>query len=178
VALRSGSHRLGPDNAKLSVRTGRAGAAAKAGHDLTMLVTAWEATIEAADDPAQTSMRLTADASSLRVQEGTGGMQELGDEDVENIHQTIDEEVLLRHDIEFRSTEVSDTPGGLHVEGELTIVGRTEPISFELEVGDEGELEAEAVVSQPAWGMKPYSTLFGALKVHEDVRVRLEGQSR
>ena len=160
------------------MHTGRAGAAAKAGHDLTMHVTAWEATLDAADDPTETSMRLSADPTSLRVQEGTGGMQELGDDDIDNIHQTIDDEVLERREIEFRSTKVSEMPGGLSVEGDLTLAGRTEPISFELTVGDEGELSAEALISQPDWGMKPYSTLFGALKVHEDVRVRLEGQSR
>ena len=175
MSLRSGSHRLGPDNATLSVHTGRAGAAAKAGHDLTMHVTSWEATIDADGD---TVAELEADSSSLRVQEGTGGMQELGDDDIDNIHQTIDDEVLLRRDIVFRSTRVTETGGGLHVEGDLTLAGRTEPIAFDLELGDDGAIRGEVVLSQPDWGMKPYSTLFGALKVHEDVRVRLEGQSR
>ena len=58
-----------------------------------------------ADDPGGTSMELTADATSLRVIEGTGGIQALGDEDVASIHQTIDDEVLKRQDISFRSTE-------------------------------------------------------------------------
>jgi polyisoprenoid-binding protein YceI len=160
------------------VHTGRAGAAAKAGHDLVMHVTAWEATLNVADDPADTTMELTADATSLRVQEGTGGIQELGDDDIANIHQTIDDEVLMRRDIEFRSTQVSENGDGLHVEGDLTLVGRTEPIAFDLAIGEDGALSARVVVSQPDWGMKPYSTLFGALKVHEDVEVVLEGQSR
>src|SRR5512132_1912784 len=34
VSIQSGTHRFGPDNATLSVLTHRAGAAAKAGHDL------------------------------------------------------------------------------------------------------------------------------------------------
>lgn len=157
------------------MHTGRAGAAAKAGHDLVMHVTAWEATLNVAEE---TSIELRADPTSLRVQEGTGGMQELGEDDIANIHQTIDDEVLLGRDIEFRSTAVSETGGGLHVEGDLTLVGTTEPIAFDLAVGEDGSLSARAVVSQPGWGMKPYSTLFGALKVHEDVEVVLEGQSR
>ena len=107
VPLGSGSHRLGPDNATLAVHTGRAGAAAKAGHDLVMHVTAWEATLE------DSSIELSADSTSLRVQEGTGGIQELGDDDIENIHKTIDDEVLMRSDIEFRSTQVSEAAGGL-----------------------------------------------------------------
>jgi YceI-like domain len=173
VPLGSGSYRLGPDNATLAVHTGRAGAAARAGHDLVMHVTAWEATL----DLAASSMELSADSTSLLVQEGTGGMQELGDDDIENIHQTIDDEVLMRSDIEFRSTQVTETADGAHVEGDLTLLGRTEPIAFDVVSGD-GTISAEAVVHQPDWGMKPYSTLFGALKVHEDVRIVFEGQSR
>ncbi len=87
---------MGPENGTLSVRTGRTGAAAKAGHDLLIHVTAWEATLEVGDDPAQTSITLDADATSLRVREGTGGMQALGDDDKANIQQTIDDEVLQR----------------------------------------------------------------------------------
>ncbi len=94
VSIQSGMHRLGPDNATLSVRTERAGAAAKAGHDLVIRVTSWEAELVVGEDPAETSMELTADATSLRVVEGTGGMQALGDDDVANIHQTIDDEIL------------------------------------------------------------------------------------
>ena len=106
MSIQAGTHRLGPDNATLSVHTARTGAAAKAGHDLVMHVTAWEATLELADDPAGTSMELSADATSLRVQKGTGGIQALGDEEKASIHQTIDDEVLKRQDISFRSTAV------------------------------------------------------------------------
>jgi hypothetical protein len=172
-----GTHRLGPDNATLTVQTGRGGAAAKAGHDLTMLVTTWAATIDAGEDPESTGMELIADASSLRVQKGTGGMQALGDDDMDNIHQTIDDEVLKRHEIVFRSTEVkaASDGGGLSVQGDLTLAGATLPIEFDLAVGDDGTLSATAVVTQTRWGMKPYSALFGALKVLDDVEVSLDG---
>ena len=39
-------------------------------------------------------------------------------------------------------------------------------------------VSADAKINQPDWGMEPYSTLFGALKVHEDVEIVFEGQSR
>jgi hypothetical protein len=32
------------------------------------------------------------------------------------------------------------------------------------------------VVKQSAWGMKPYTTLFGTLKVADDVEVSLDGK--
>ena len=89
-----GTHRFGPGNATLSVKTGRTGAAAKAGHNLLIHVTAWSATLEVGADSTATSIVLEADASSLRVREGTGGMQALGDDDKANIQKTIDDEIL------------------------------------------------------------------------------------
>jgi polyisoprenoid-binding protein YceI len=174
--LPPGTHRLGPGNATLAVRTKRGGAAAKAGHDLDMLVTAWEGTLEVGEDGAATRAELTADATSLRVQKGTGGVQALGEDDTANIHQTIDDEVLKRQDIVFRSTRVESAGGGLSVEGELTLARTTKPLTFDLAVGEDGTLAATATVTQTAWGMKPYSALWGALKVLDEVEVALDGK--
>ena len=68
---------------------------------------------------------LDADATSLRVREGTGGMQALGDEDKASIEQTIDEEVLKGQAIRFRSTavEVAGTAADSRCNGELTLSG-------------------------------------------------------
>jgi polyisoprenoid-binding protein YceI len=175
-------HRLGPENGTLWVRTGRTGAAAKAGHDLRIEVTAWEATLEVGEGAAPHAVTLTADATSLRVREGTGGMQALDDDDRSNIQQTIDNEVLRREDIVFRSSEVrAGTDGSFAVEGDLTLAGTTRPISFEIAAGDDGTVRGRAVVKQTDWDMKPYSALFGALKVADEAEVgldaRLPGQS-
>jgi polyisoprenoid-binding protein YceI len=180
MALQAGTHSLGPENATLSVKTGRTGAAAKAGHDLLIDVTAWQATVEVGEDLARTSIVLDADATSLRVREGTGGMQALGDDDKASIQQTIDEDVLKQQAIEFRSTAVQPDADGsrLSVEGELTLAGKAHPIAFELTVGDDGKLSGSAVLKQTDWGIKPYSALFGALKVADEVEVVLEPQSR
>jgi polyisoprenoid-binding protein YceI len=160
----------------LSVRTGRTGAAAKAGHNLRIEVASWQATLEVGEDPAHTTVALEADATSLRVHEGTGGMQALGEEDKSNIEQTIDDDVLKRQGIVFRSTAVRAAADGsaLTVEGNLKLVGNTHPIAFDLVVGDDGRLSASAVLKQTDWGIKPYSTLFGALKVADEVQVQLD----
>lgn len=177
MPVAAGTHRLGPDNATLSVRTGRVGAVAKAGHDLLLHVTAWEATIALAGDPAQTELTLVADPTSLRVREGTGGIQALGPDDFANIHQTIDDEVLQRREIAFRSTAIEPGPdGSMHVEGELTLAGTEGAIAFDLTLGDDGGVAATAVVRQSDWDLKPYSALFGALKVADEVEVALEGR--
>jgi Fe-Mn family superoxide dismutase len=158
------------------VRTGRTGAAAKAGHDLLIHVIGWKATIEVGEDPAQTSIVLAADPTSLRVREGTGGMQPLGYEDKANIEQTIDDEVLKRTGIEFRSTSVQPAADGsrLSVEGELTLAGEVRPITFDVAVGDGGKLSGSVVVTQTNWGMTPYTGLFGALKVNDEVQVAID----
>jgi polyisoprenoid-binding protein YceI len=167
---------LGPGDGTLSVRTKRAGAAAKAGHNLLLRVTSWEARLALGTDPTDTSVELDVDATSLRVLEGTGGMQALGDDDKANIEKTIDGEVLKRKAITFRSSEVQPATGGggLSVRGDLTLLGRSHPLAFDVAVAEGGALSAVAFVKQSDWGMKPYSTLFGALKVVDEVEVEIE----
>jgi len=163
-----GTRELGPDNATLSVRTGRTGAVAKAGHDLLIVVDSWSGRLE----PGR--VELEADSGSLRVVEGTGGMQKLDDGDRSGIKQTIDEEVLMRGAIRFSSSEVSGDDGRYTVRGDLTLGEATHPIAFDLAVSGDGAIRAGAVVKQSDWGIKPYTALFGALKVADEVRVQLE----
>lgn len=176
MSIPPGTYKLGPKNGTLSVRTGRTGAAAKAGHDLLIHVIGWEATLEVGTGPAQTSIVLDADPTSLRVREGTGGMQPLGYEDKANIETTIDDEVLKRMKIEFRSTAVQPSPDGgrISVEGELTLAGEARPIAVDIAVGDGGKLSGSVVVKQTNWGITPYSALYGALKVADELEVGIE----
>jgi polyisoprenoid-binding protein YceI len=170
VAIETGSYQLGPGDGTLRVHTGRSGAAAKAGHDLVIEVTDWQATLEVGDG---TRVELTADPASLRVIEGTGGIQALGDDDIAEIHKTIVGDVLGREQIAFRSTAVEAGDGALAVQGDLTLAGATRQVSFDLHVAD-GRLLGTAVVTQTDFAIKPYSTLFGALKVADEVEVALD----
>jgi hypothetical protein len=178
MTIAPGTYALGPDNATLHVRTGKGGAASKAGHNLLMEVTAWSGVLQVGDSPGETIASLTADARSLRVLEGTGGIQALGEDDRLNIEQTIVDEVLKGGTIEFTSTVV-DAPaadGTLLIRGELDLLGTRRPIAFALQVGPDGTFTAEATVTQTEWGIKPYSALFGTLKVLDEVRISLEGR--
>jgi polyisoprenoid-binding protein YceI len=175
VGIQVGEYRLGPADGTLSVRTQRTGAAAKAGHNLLFHVTAWEATLQVAEDIADTRLEVSVDGSSLRVIEGTGGMQSLGDDDKANIEQTLDDEVLKRQTVTFRSTGVQPgANGGFKVQGDLTLSGATRPLAFDVVATRDGKLSAVAVVKQTDWGMKPYSALFGALKVVDEVEVAID----
>lgn len=175
MPIDAGTYSLGPEQGTLSVKTGRTGAAARAGHDLLLHVTAWQATLVVGEDVAESSVVLEADATSLVVREGTGGMQSLGDDDKASIRETIDDDVLKRQPIVFRSTAVEATGEHWSVRGDLTLAGKSAPIAFEVTVGEDGALRGRAVVKQSDWGIKPYSALFGALKVADDVVVSVDG---
>jgi polyisoprenoid-binding protein YceI len=179
TAIRSiepGTYRFGPENAVLSVRTGRVGAAAKAGHDLLIHVTVWEATLVVGDDHAPVAIELQADPGSFQVREGTGGMQKLDQDDIANIHETIATEVLKDRAIDFRSSAVAaaDDGSGLEVQGELTLAGEMRPVALHLSIAEGERLLGKLVIKQTEWGMKPYSTLFGALKVADEVEVAVD----
>jgi polyisoprenoid-binding protein YceI len=173
MSIEDGTVALGPENGTLTVRTGRHGAAAKAGHNLLIEVGSWSATFSLARDGERPVMELTADARSLRVLEGTGGMNALDDDDKANIAQTIDDEVLKGSAIAFRATSVRGEGERLSVAGDLELAGRTHPLTFELTLAG-GRLAGSAVVKQSDWGMKPYSGLFGTLKVNDEVEVGID----
>jgi polyisoprenoid-binding protein YceI len=173
MALPTGTHSLGPENASLQVRTYREGVAAKAGHDLIIDVTRWDATVEVADEPAGWTIGLNADPRSLEIREGLRGVKPLTDKDRVEIRRNIDEKILGTHPIEFRSRGVrlGDDGGRLTVEGELSMAGSTRPVTAQLSVEDDGGISGTIPVTQSDWGIKPYRGLMGALKVRDEIEV-------
>jgi polyisoprenoid-binding protein YceI len=172
----AGTYTFNAENGTLSVLTGRGGAAARAGHDLLIEVGSWQATLRLADDPAASAVRLTADAGSMRVLEGTGGITKLGEDDKDGIKQTIDEDILKGCTITFESSAMRPGSQGFEVDGELELLGRRAPVSFTLTVSDDGHLSGSATVKQSDHKVKPYSALFGTLKVADEVTVAVDAQ--
>ena len=174
MAIPPGTYTLGPGDGTLTVRTGKAGAAAKAGHNLVIEVTRWEASLEVGDGGG--SVALTADARSLAVRSGSGGMGALGDEEKASISQSIDDDVLKGGTIAFRSSAVVEAPGGLRVQGDLDLLGATRPVAFDLDTDDDGRLTGSIRFKQSDWGIKPFSALFGTLKVADEVEVDVDAK--
>jgi polyisoprenoid-binding protein YceI len=173
----AGTYRVGPENGRLLVRTGRTGLGAKAGHDLTIEVTRWhgEATVDPAD-PGACSVSVEVEVESLEVREGTGGVKPLTDADRAQIKKTIREKVLqtARHPtITFRSTRVSGSAESFTVDGDLTIAGATWPVSVEGRLAD-GRVQGSATVVQSRWGVRPYTGFFGALKLRDEVGIEFD----
>ncbi|HEY0279358.1 MAG TPA: YceI family protein [Solirubrobacterales bacterium] len=177
MSIATGRYELGPDDAKLTVHTRKGGAAAKAGHNLTIEVTSWSGALMVDDDPAATTVELTADAGSLVVLEGHGGIQALGEDEKSSIKQTITDDILNGGTIAFHSSSVepSENGGPLRVHGELDLLGNSRPLTFDLEAADDGRLSGVATIKQTDFGIKPYSALFGTLKVLDEVEIQVVG---
>ena len=167
MSIPEGSHTIGPSNGSLKVKTGKEGAAAKMGHNLTLDVKTWEATVEGGDSP---SIQLTADPSSLEVESGEGGAKPLGDKDKKDIKKTIDNKVLGSSQISFTSSEVTDG----QAKGDLSIAGNSSQISVPLNVSGD-TISGSIALNQKDFGIKPFSTMMGALKVTDQVTVEFEG---
>jgi hypothetical protein len=178
VAELTGKFRLGPDNGRVILKTGRAGLAALAGHDLTIEVTRWSARVEVPDGEAGgvTAATVTAelDLGSLAVREGTGGAKPLTDRDRGEIKKTISG-ILRDGEASFTSSRIIRTgASGGAIEGTLTINGKTQPARLQVSEPGPGRYRGTGTVVQSAYGIKPYVGFFGALKLSDQVGVEFE----
>ena len=167
MPIPEGTHSIGPSNGSLKVKTGREGAAAKAGHDLVLGVNSWNATVEGGDSP---SIQLTADPASIDVIQGTGGAKALTDKDKSEIKKSITGKVLGSDQISFKSTEVTDSAA----RGDLSIAGSTSSVDVPLNV-DGDSISGSVTLSQSEFGIKQFKALMGALKVSDEVTVEFQG---
>jgi YceI-like domain len=183
VAATTGNFRLGPDAGRVVIKTGRAGLAAKAGHDLTIEVTRWSARVEvpAEGDGGQSAATISAelDLGSLEIREGTGGAMPLTDRDRREIKKQIGG-ILGGGTASFASTRVipsgssgSASSGGA-IEGTVTLNGKTQPARLQVTDSGSGRYRGSATLAQTAFGIKPYTGFFGALKLRDEVGVEVE----
>lgn len=173
MSLQQGTHQLGPGDGSLRLRTGREGAASKAGHDLLLEVGDWSASVVIGD---ASSIELTADPASIVVLEGTGGVKDLSDKDRQSIREDIPKKVLGTSQIRFASSEVRGGDDSLQVSGELTIADRGNPTDAPLQVGSDGTVSGAVRISQSDYGIKQYKAFLGALKVADEVVVEIEAR--
>jgi polyisoprenoid-binding protein YceI len=173
MPIQEGTHKIGPENGTVTIKTGREGAAAKAGHDLTLEATSWEGTLELGDNP---SVKLTVDPSSIEVREGTGGAKALDDGDKADIKKSMKDKILGSSQISFESSDVKVDNGSMNVSGDLSLAGSSNTISVPLSVGDDGTVRGSVKLSQSAFGIKQFKALMGALKVSDQVEVQIEAK--
>jgi polyisoprenoid-binding protein YceI len=178
VAAYTGNFQLGPGAGRVVIKTGRAGLAARAGHDLTIEVTRWSAkgSVPTEADGGLTAATVTAelDLGSLEVREGTGGAKPLSDRDRRDIKKQMSG-ILGDGTATFESSRIVTTgASGGAIEGTLTLNGKTQPARLQVTTPGPGRYRGTATVVQSAFGIKPYVGFFGALKLRDEVGVEFE----
>lgn len=172
MPIETGTHKIGPSNGSLRIKTGKEGAAAKMGHDLVLGVGSWEATVQGGDSP---SISFTADPGSVEVIEGSGGAKPLSDKDKGDIKKSIMNKVLGSSQITFTSSSVEDNGGQIVAKGDLSIAGKSSSVNVPLTVNG-GSVSGSVRLNQDDFGIKQFSAMMGALKVAKQVEVVIEGQ--
>jgi polyisoprenoid-binding protein YceI len=178
VAAYTGNFKLGPDTGRVVIQTGRAGLAAKAGHDLTIEVTGWSAQVEvpAEEDGGISAATVSAelDLGSLEVREGKGGAKPLSEGDRAQIKKQM-EGILGGATASFASSRIIATgASGGAIEGTVTLNGKTQPSRLQVTTPGPGRYRGSATLTQTAFGIKPYTGFFGALKLRDEVGVEFE----
>jgi hypothetical protein len=161
-------------SAECLVLTFKEGLLSAIAHDLEIRVERFDLDV----DEAGLSVVACFDAASLRVvgavRDGAVQPDVLGEADKQKIRQSIQNEVLETRsfsEVRYTSTSVTREGDGVRIAGELTLHGKTRPLSIVAQPkGD--RMVAEADIHQPSFGIKPYSAMLGTLKVKPDLRVR------
>jgi hypothetical protein len=197
MATSTGTYRLGPDAGRVVIKTTRAGLAARVGHDLSIDVSQWSADITVpgavpggtglaetgADELSAATVAAELDLGSLVVREGTGGARPLSASDRRDIESTM-RKILGGGGggggggrpavATFRSTRVIPSSVGGAIEGTLTLNGRSQPVRLQLTSPAPGRYRGAVTIVQSAFGIKPYTGFFGALKLRDEVVAEFE----
>jgi hypothetical protein len=153
--------RFDATSAECLVYTYREGLLAAVGHDLCLRVSRWHVELGEGD-----AIAAEFDAASLRA-------HGVSPDDARKIEKNAADDVLAARrfpTITFRSTRVVRDGERARIEGELTLHGTTRPLAFDAAVDGES-WQAEVRLDVRDFGIKPYSAMFGTLRVRADVRV-------
>jgi len=164
-----------PNSAECFVYTFKDGLLSAVAHDLKIKVTRFTLKADASGVEGRFDARSLVVAAVMRDGHEAAGV--LGQRDLDKIAKTIREDVLTaeRHpEIVFKSERVTVAEGGdkATIQGTLTLAGRSKTLTVEARRAG-ARWVSEVVLHQPDFGVKPYSAMFGALKIKPDVRVRM-----
>lgn len=156
---------------RLDVRTGRAGLLGGLAHAHLVRARAFHGTIVYFPaEPERSRVTLSVATDSLAI------LTEADSQDVAKMTRAMREATLRVStfpEIRFESREVAATEGGLRVTGDWTMVGQTRSVTVEvtLEIaGDTLRAAAQFPLKQTDFGIKPYRTGLGTVKVSDEVR--------
>lgn len=166
--------RYDASNAQCLVFTYKEGLMSAVAHDLKLRVTRWSLEVDADQGTAvgdfdPTSLRLVNAMKDGRDNPSAFGL------DAATIEKNIAKDVLhtRRHrSVRFEADTVRAAGDGYEVSGRLSLHGHSRDIKAVVALR-QGRLETTVRLYQPDFGIKPYSAMFGALKIkpHVDVKI-------
>lgn len=168
---------IGPSQGSLTLTTGVAGAAARMGHNLVIVMDDWSATVTMSRGRPR-AVSLSVVVASLRIESGSGGIKPISDGDRTDIRaNALGALHADQHpEVAFEADALRLAGDTLAVEGTLTVAGTTRAISALADVERaDGRVRVHCTVPvvQSDFGVKPYSTMLGQLKVADEVHVEL-----
>ena len=167
---------FGPDTGDLTLHTGVAGKASRTGHRLTIGFNDWSATVDG-DVPSQVTVRVGV--PTLQIVSGEGGLTPMSAPE-RGVARGNALKSLKADDfgeITFVSTNVTADGDGYRVDGTLTLAGKSRDHSVVVAPvgsGADRHVVGETTVRHSDFGIKQYSAMMGALKVADEVTVRLD----
>lgn len=166
---------MGAPDGRLTVRTSRSGLGSRAGHDLIIEAERWQASVTVARDGAAT-IEAVVDANSLTIREALGGLKPMTASDrkttEKNMRKILQPDRYPKISFVAESTTVEDTT--VRASGELTLLGVPQQLVVSGTLDSSGHVQAESTVTQSRWGITPFSAFFGALRLADDVVVRID----
>jgi polyisoprenoid-binding protein YceI len=176
MAVPTGRYRLGTKSGRIVLRTYRDGLAATAGHDLVIDLPSWSGELTVDDDKAPEALEVHVDIGALKVRDGTGGLKPLTDRDRNEIATTARRLLATEQHPEavFTATRFEFSGESGVIEGNLSLKGVSRPFRLQVTQSDLGTYRGTGTVVQSAYGIKPYTAFFGALKVRDTVDVEVE----
>jgi hypothetical protein len=169
------SHQFDASSAECLIFVTKEGILSTVAHDLRVQIDEFEVAVDA---PTR-AVAAIFNADSLRVvtamKDGKDDPGALSAEQKTQIELNIRLDVLNSRefpDIVFVSESTTDSEAGFVLKGELKIKEQVQTIFFPVRQAD-GCYVAEAKVHQPDFGIEPYSTMMGAIRVRPTVVVRV-----
>ncbi|HEY9244112.1 MAG TPA: YceI family protein [Streptosporangiaceae bacterium] len=175
MAVPTGRYRLGTKSGRIVLRTYRDGLAATAGHDLIIDLPSWSGELTVDDDKAPEALEVHIDIAALTVRDGTGGLKPLTDRDRNEIATTARRLLATQQHPEavFTATRFEFNGDSGVIEGNLSLRGVSRPFRLQVDQREPGTYRGTGTVVQSAYGIKPYTAFFGALKVRDTIDVEV-----
>jgi polyisoprenoid-binding protein YceI len=169
------TYRILPEASRLQVHTYKGGLLGMFGHEHDIRAHAFEGTvIYKPRDASESSVTVRVRTDSLLVVPASDSS------DIPDITRTMREEVLRVDsfpEIRFTSTAVEFQDSTVHLRGDLTMVGRTQPVEMDLVLELTPpvlHVHGSFAIKQSDFGIRPYRTALGTVQVKDEITFLLD----